>query len=83
MRFAGVFESRMRLYSCGLKQPAAKSAFESIRARQSPNVPAMISIAAGNEEITTPTHAKSFSPDVSESFPEPATEYARAGIAAP
>ena len=58
--------------------PAAKSAFEISLARQSPNDPAMISIARGNELSTTRTHAKSFSAAVSASFPEPAIEYARA-----
>ena len=45
--------------------PAPKRAFEISPARQSPNDPAMISIARGNELNTTRTHAKSFSPDVS------------------
>src|SRR5712691_2633950 len=58
--------------------PAAKSAFEISPARHSPNDPAMISIARGNEVNTTPAHAKSFSPDASVPFPEPAIEYARA-----
>src|SRR5213080_732792 len=34
--------------------PRAKSAFEISPARESPNVPAMISIARGNEVNTTP-----------------------------
>src|SRR3954471_23432998 len=58
--------------------PTQNNAFEIIPARQSPNVPAMISIAAGNETITAQTHEKSFRPDVSGSVPEPAIEYARA-----
>lgn len=58
--------------------PAQKSAFEIISARHSPNVPAMISIARGKELTTMHTHTRSFSPDVSVSFPEPAIEYARA-----
>jgi hypothetical protein len=45
-----------------------------------PNVPAMISIARGNELTTMQTHAKPFSPDVNVSFPEPAIEYARAAL---
>ncbi len=45
--------------------PAAKSAFEISRARQSPNAAAMISIARGNEVNTKPAHTKSFRPDVS------------------
>ncbi len=45
--------------------PAAKSVFEISLARQSPNVPALISIARGNEDNTAQAHAKSFSPDVS------------------
>jgi transcriptional regulator with XRE-family HTH domain len=46
--------------------PIAKSAFEISPARQSPNVPAMISIARGNEVNTAQAHAKSLSPDVSQ-----------------
>ena len=45
--------------------PAAKSPFEISPARQSPNVPAMISIARGNEVNTAQVQVKSFSPDVS------------------
>ena len=44
--------------------PAANSAFEISPARQSPNDPAMISIARGNEVNTAQAHAKPFSPDV-------------------
>jgi hypothetical protein len=36
----------------------------------------MISIARGNEVKTKPAHTKSFRPDVSAWFPEPAIEYA-------
>jgi hypothetical protein len=54
--------------------PAEKNAFEIIPARQSPNVPAMINIAAGNDAITIKTHDKSLSPDVISLFPEPAIE---------
>ena len=54
--------------------PAAKRAFENSPARQSPNVPAMISIARGKELKTTLAHRKSFRADVSASFPEPAIE---------
>jgi hypothetical protein len=45
--------------------PAAKSPFEINPPRQSPNVPAMISIARGNEVNTAQAHARSFNPDVS------------------
>src|SRR5438477_1932587 len=58
--------------------PRAKSAFEISPARQSPNVPAMISIARGNEVNTTQAHVKSFSPEMSVAFPDPAIEYASA-----
>ena len=58
--------------------PAAKSAFEISPARQNPNAPDMISMALGNELNTTQAHTKSFRPDVSGPFPEPAIEYARA-----
>jgi len=58
--------------------PFAKSAFEISPSRQSPNVPAIISIARGNEVNTTQTQLKSFNADVSVSFPEPANEYASA-----
>src|SRR2546427_2028569 len=40
----------------------------------------MTSIARGNELNTTRAHEKSFSPDVSAPFPEPAIEYARAAL---
>ena len=60
--------------------PAQKSTSETIPARQRPNVPAMISIAAGNEDMTTKAHARSLSPDVIVSLPEPASEYARAAL---
>src|SRR5216684_3208292 len=62
--------------------PAAKSAFEISRARQSPNAADMISIARGNELSTTQAHAKSFRPDISVLFPEPVIEYARAALRA-
>src|SRR4029434_7376730 len=58
--------------------PAVKSVLEISPARQSPNTPDMISIARGNDIITTRAHVKSFSPDVSMGMPEPAVEYARA-----
>src|SRR5215472_16005911 len=48
--------------------PIEKSAFEISPARQSPNVPAMISIARGNEDNTRQAHVRSFSPDVSALF---------------
>src|SRR5581483_11558906 len=54
--------------------PIRKAEFEIRPARQSPNVPAIISIARGNELKTTRVQAKSLSPDVSAIFPEPATE---------
>ena len=38
----------------------------------------MISMARGNELNTTHAHRRSLSPDVSEGFPDPAIEYARA-----
>ena len=38
----------------------------------------MSSIARGNEVNTTQAQAKSFNPEVSAAFPEPAIEYARA-----
>jgi len=44
--------------------PAVKSAFEIKPARQSPNIPDMISIARGNEVNTPSADAKPFSPDV-------------------
>jgi hypothetical protein len=47
-------------------------------AHQRPNVPAMISIAAGNETMTTQAHARSLSPDVAALLPEPAIKYASA-----
>jgi hypothetical protein len=37
----------------------------------------MMSIAAGNDATIMQTHERSFSPDVSVLFPEPAIEYAR------
>src|SRR5262245_9815539 len=54
--------------------PTAKNPFDMTPARQSPNAPDMTNIAAGNETITAPAHVTSFSPDVSVSFPESATE---------
>src|ERR1700729_2580355 len=54
--------------------PAAKSGFEISPARQSPNVPAMMSMARGKDVKTTPAHKKSFRLDVRASYPEPATE---------
>ena len=62
--------------------PAPKSAFEIIFARHSPNVPAMISNARGKELTTMPVHTRSFSPEVSASFPKPTIEYARAATTA-
>src|SRR5439155_6513442 len=62
--------------------PAPKRAFEISPARQSPNDPDMISIARGKELNTTRAHAKSFRPEVSVVFPEPAIEYARAALSA-
>ncbi len=62
--------------------PAANSAFEINPARQSPNAADMISIARGNELNTTQAHAKSFRPDVTVLFPEPAIEYVRAALTA-
>jgi hypothetical protein len=47
-------------------------------AHERPNVPAMISIAAGNETMTTQAHARSLSPDVTALLPEPAIKYASA-----
>jgi hypothetical protein len=58
--------------------PAQKSVFEMIPARPRPNVPALISSAAGNETMTTKAHARSLSPDVTAVLPEPAIEYASA-----
>src|SRR5207244_11110150 len=60
--------------------PAPKNAFEMIPARWSPNVPAMINIAAGNDAITIKTHERSLSPDVIWVLPEPAIEYASAAF---
>ena len=54
--------------------PTAKSALEIKPARQRPNVPAMMSIARGNEDNTRHAHVRSFSPEVSGLFPEPAIE---------
>ena len=58
--------------------PPAKAAFEMIPARQSPNDPDMISIAAGNDATIVKIHERSLSPDVIWLLPEPAIEYASA-----
>src|SRR5262245_7518869 len=58
--------------------PNPKSVLEIIPARQSPNDPAITSIAVGHAVNTTSAHVKSFSPDSSVLLPEPAIEYARA-----
>lgn len=51
-----------------------------IPARQSPNDPAMINIATGNDAITLTTHKKSLRADVTWLLPEPAIEYASAAF---
>ena len=55
--------------------PTEKTPFEIIPARQSPNEPDMISIAAGNDASTVSAQVTSLRPVVSESLPEPAIEY--------
>src|SRR5262249_54144648 len=56
---------------------APNSAFEISFARQNPNDPAMINMARGNELNTSNAQVRSFSPEASAEFPEPAIEYAR------
>ena len=60
--------------------PAAKAEFEMIPARQSPNDPDMISIAAGNDAMIVKTHERSLSADVISLLPGPAIEYASAAF---
>lgn len=62
--------------------PAAKTQFEVILARQSPNVQDITSNATMNALNTWMAHAKSLGPDVSEPFPGRAIEYASAAPSA-
>src|SRR5262249_55633333 len=63
--------------------PAAKSALEICPARQSPNVPAMISIARGKELNTTPVQTKSLSPGAVSSTKLKPPSAALAAVTAP